>query len=175
MPYLQASQALETLYSAEQRKSQFASAAAVPILLNPPASSPHLSNLKSLHIYYQPSLESLRQLGTGWSHLVELSILYSSLAELSGLSSFSSLECLFLGYNCVETLSELMFHPRLRCLDLEGNMVRDIQELEYLSTIELLEWVELEGNPVMEGQGRQQVADKIGAKLHLEDRTVGQY
>lgn len=107
-----------------------------------------MTSLKSLHIYHT-SIDSLRQLGTGWCNLKELSIVYGRLADLSGLSSFCSLEFLFLGFNMITSLSDLMFHPSIKCIDLERNRIENAEEIEYLATIDKLEWVNLNHNPVM--------------------------
>ena len=91
----------------------------------------------------------MRQLGTGWSNLKELTIIYGTLSDLSGLSSFSSLEYLFVSYNKIESLSDLMFHPTIRCIDLEKNKIESIEEVEYLTTMDKLEYINLNSNPLM--------------------------
>lgn len=88
LPYLHSSDAISCLY--EKSKADKGSPEA---LINPPPNiSAHLlTNLKSLYLYYTP-IDSLRQLGTGWSNLKSLTVMCSAeLRDLSGLSIFPSL------------------------------------------------------------------------------------
>lgn len=115
LPYLHSSDAISHLYVRKSRENE----GKEEILYNPSGSldRSYMTSLKALHIYHT-NIESLRQLGTGWCNLKELSILYGKLVDLSGLSSFSSLEYLFLAFNQITSLSDLMFHPSIKCLDL---------------------------------------------------------
>ena len=58
--------------------------------------------------------------------------------DLSGLSSFSSLEELFVGFNQISSLSDVMFHPTIRCIDLERNKICNMEDVEYLATMDKL-------------------------------------
>lgn len=89
LPYLHSSDAIASIYERpkgfEKAKEQ--------ILINPPTNvNPHfLTNVKNLYLYYTP-IDTLRQLGTGWSNLKSLTIMCSDqLRDLSGLSIFPSL------------------------------------------------------------------------------------
>jgi Leucine-rich repeat (LRR) protein len=51
-------------------------------------------------------------------------------------------------YNRISDVSHLSYHQTLRSLDLEGNALAEIEQIEYLETVENLEYVNLEHNPV---------------------------
>lgn len=88
LPYLHSSDAISYLY--ERAKSDKANPEP---LINPPSSinASLLTSLKSLYLYYT-AIDSLRQLGTGWSNLKSLTVMCScELRDLSGLSIFPSL------------------------------------------------------------------------------------
>jgi len=71
----------------------------------------------------------LRDIGTGWSNLIQLSVYYGRLKDLSGLNAFPSLQYLHCPFNSISTLSDLMFHPTLLSIDLELNKISDISEV----------------------------------------------
>jgi Leucine-rich repeat (LRR) protein len=64
-------------------------------------------------------------MGTGWSNLLQLSIYYGKLKDLSGINAFPSLQYLNCPFNCIEAVSDVMFHPTLFSIDLEFNQVSD--------------------------------------------------
>ena len=132
MPYLHSSDAISHLHA---RRGPAQVEKETP-LFNPPASiEPHrLTSLRTLLFYHVP-LESLRQLGTGWGQLREISVVFGKLEDFSGLSSFCSLEYLFASFNQIGRLGDVMMHPTLRCIDLEGNKVEEIDEVEFLLTV----------------------------------------
>lgn len=55
--------------------------------------------------------------------------MYGRLIDLSGLSSFSSLEELFISFNQISSLSDVMFHPTIKCIDLERNKIDNMEEV----------------------------------------------
>lgn len=64
-------------------------------------------------------LDSLGQLGTGWSNLCSLTVTNSPLlTSLSSLSIFPSLQYLFVPFNNISEISGLMYHASLICVDL---------------------------------------------------------
>lgn len=77
------------------------------------------------------------------------------LKDLSGINGFLNLECLFASYNEIEILSDLAFNQNLRVVDLEGNMISNMDEVEYMLTIDNLEMVNLDYNPVMEERKKE--------------------
>ena len=77
------------------------------------------------------------------------------LKDLSGINGFLNLECLFASYNEIEILSDLAFNQNLRVVDLEGNMISNMDEVEYMLTIDNLEVVNLDYNPVMEERKKE--------------------
>jgi hypothetical protein len=165
LPYLHSSDAISSLYTRKKEEGKD------ELLFNPANTidNSYMTSLKSLHIYHT-AFDSLRQLGTGWCHLKELSIVYGRLADLSGLSSFCSLEFLFLGFNMIVSLSDLMFHPSIKCVDLERNRIENAEEIEYLATVDKLEWVNLNYNPVMRiKETRRIIQEKLGKMLEFED------
>jgi Leucine-rich repeat (LRR) protein len=86
-------------------------------LYNPPANNPYaLTKVKYLSIYYC-KIESLRDMGTGWSNLIQLSVYFGSLKDLSGLNAFPSLEYLNCPFNSISTISDLMFHSTMVSVD----------------------------------------------------------
>ena len=73
LPYLHSSDAIASLY--EKKKDQ--SNSQEPLLNPSPNISSHiLAGVKSLYLYYT-GIDSLRQLGTGWSNLKSLTIMCS--------------------------------------------------------------------------------------------------
>ena len=118
LPYLHSSDAIACLYERkkEDRNSQ------EPLLNPSPNIASHLlANVKNLYLYYT-GIDSVRQLGTGWSNLKSLTIMCSrNLRDLSGLSIFPSLEHLFVPNNCISEISDLMYHGTLKSIDLYGN------------------------------------------------------
>jgi hypothetical protein len=93
LPYLHSSDALNSLYCKQEKEEN-------KPLINPPPtiSANRLVQVKSLYLYYT-SIESLRQLGTGWSSLKSLTIMRSGLKDLGGSSIFPSLEYMFVSCN----------------------------------------------------------------------------
>jgi Leucine-rich repeat (LRR) protein len=88
-----------------------------------------LINLKGLYLYYT-ALDSVRQLGTGWCNLKNLTVMCSyQLKDLSGLSIFPTLQCLFVPHNNIADISDLMYHPILQCVDLEDNQIDSIEQV----------------------------------------------
>ena len=83
--------------------------------------------MKHIYLYYT-NIESLRQLGTGWSNLKSLSVFRSSeLRDLGGANIFPNLENLFVPHNNIREISDVMYHSSLRCIDVEDNLI-DLME-----------------------------------------------
>lgn len=133
--------------------------------------------MKSLYLYYT-GIDSVRQLGTGWSNLKSLTIMCSrQLRDLSGLSIFPSLEHLYCPFNQISDISDLMYHSSLRCVDLQANQLSSLDQVEYLYTLRQLEWVNLSANPI--SHSKQQfriIKENLGEKLEPDhDDRLHQY
>ncbi|KAM9376092.1 leucine-rich repeat-containing protein 56 [Pholidichthys leucotaenia] len=91
---------------------------------------------------------STRDLGTTLSHLQVLWMSRCCLQDIDGISTFSCLKELYLGYNNVSELSQIGMLENLQLLDLEGNDVDDLVQIQYLGLCSKLQTLTLEGNPV---------------------------
>lgn len=106
-------------------------------------------------------------MGTGW-RIKSLTVIGCKLKDLSGINGYLNLECLFAAYNEIEVLSDLAFNQTLRVIDLEGNHIQSLEEVEYLLTVENLEMLNLDYNPIMDSK-RKEVLGILERFLETED------
>ncbi|CAG9318368.1 unnamed protein product [Blepharisma stoltei] len=95
------------------------------------------------------SLESLRDLGTGWNELTILWVVRTGLVEFEGISAFPKLSELYAAFNAVTDLSCLMFNDTLQVLDIEGNQIGEWSQIEQLKYCDQLWSLNLESNPIV--------------------------
>ncbi|XP_050955843.1 leucine-rich repeat-containing protein 56 isoform X2 [Labeo rohita] len=93
-------------------------------------------------------ISSVRDLGTGLSHLQVLYLARCGLTDLEGISALSSLKELYVAFNSISDLSPVSLLEDLELLDLEENEVDDLAQLWYLGRCVKLRTLSLEGNPV---------------------------
>ncbi|KAF4095359.1 leucine-rich repeat-containing protein 56-like isoform X1 [Onychostoma macrolepis] len=93
-------------------------------------------------------ISSVRDLGTGLSHLQVLCLARCGLTDLEGISALSSLKELYVAFNSISDLSPVSLLEDLELLDLEENEVEDLAQLWYLGCCVKLRTLSLEGNPV---------------------------
>ncbi|KAI9355942.1 hypothetical protein DFJ73DRAFT_248853 [Zopfochytrium polystomum] len=106
-----------------------------------------LPNLQKLKLN-NGFIPSIRDIGSGYSHLTVLWMSRSQLVELDGIGSLPVLKELYLAYNEVSDLSSIGTMDCLEVLDLEGNLIADSDQLENLALCSSLVNLTLEGNPV---------------------------
>uniref|UniRef100_A0A8D0C8R3 Leucine rich repeat containing 56 n=1 Tax=Salvator merianae TaxID=96440 RepID=A0A8D0C8R3_SALMN len=105
----------------------------------------YLPNLKQLKLN-NSVLTSVRDLGTGLSHLQVLWMARCRLPDLDGISSCRSLKELYIAYNNIADLSQVSLLEHLEILDLEGNNVEDLGQIQYLGLCPKLSSLTVEGN-----------------------------
>ncbi|XP_043083177.1 leucine-rich repeat-containing protein 56-like isoform X2 [Puntigrus tetrazona] len=93
-------------------------------------------------------ISSVRDLGTGLSHLQVLCLARCGLTDLEGISALSSLKELYVAFNRISELSPVSLLEDLELLDLEENELEDLAQLWYLGRCVKLRTLSLEGNPV---------------------------
>ncbi|KAK2867515.1 hypothetical protein Q8A67_025632 [Cirrhinus molitorella] len=125
-------------------------------------------------------ISSVRDLGSGLSHLQVLNLARCGLTDLEGISALSSLKELYVAFNSISDLSPVSLLEDLELLDLEENEVEDLAQLWYLGRCVKLRTLSLEGNPVCthpapgasEVSGysyRSEVRDLIPQLIFLDD------
>lgn len=59
-----------------------------------------------------------------------------------------------------------MYHSSLRCVDLQDNKIDLIDQIEYLYTINYLEWVDISQNPITTVKEKYRIiSENLGNKM----------
>ncbi|CAG9333533.1 unnamed protein product [Blepharisma stoltei] len=114
-------------------------------------------------------IESLRDLGTGWSELRVLWVVRTGLVEFEGISGFPKLSELYAAFNAVTDLSCLMFNDSLQVLDIEGNQISEWSQIEQLNYCDQLYSLNLESNPVTKDPEYRSKCLKLLPQLQILD------
>ncbi|KAG2493071.1 hypothetical protein HYH03_008734 [Edaphochlamys debaryana] len=131
-----------------------------------------LPNLHELNLNGS-SLDSLRDLGTGFRLLQVLWVSRCGLRGLDGLNGLPALRELYAAYNDIADLSPVDACAFLEVLDLECNCVADPEAVLYLAACPNLQTLTLTGNPAAEVEGyRRAVCGELPALLSLDDEAV---
>jgi hypothetical protein len=119
------------------------------------------------------TLESLRDLGTGFRLLQILWVSRCGLRDLDGLSGLPALRELYAAYNDVSDLQPLDACADLEVLDMEGNCVADAEGLHYLTACRRLQTLTLAGNPLAEQPGYRGAVHAALPGVHsLDDEPI---
>lgn len=117
-------------------------------------------------------VRSIRDLGTGLTHLKVLWLSRVGLSELCGMSAMPVLEELYVSFNELDDLSSLGYHEKLQVLDLEGNNIASWSELENLDTLPELRELNLQGNPFCKEAYAKRVCELLPNVEMLDDQIV---
>lgn len=107
----------------------------------------YLSNLTCLRIE-KSSVSSLRDLGSYYPRVTELSITECLLEDLDGLTGFPNLSVLRLPCNKITNVDSCLLVPNLCHLDLERNRISTLNSMEWLALCPKLVSLILKDNPV---------------------------
>ncbi|KAI8804249.1 hypothetical protein BJ742DRAFT_776333 [Cladochytrium replicatum] len=112
-------------------------------------------------------IPQIRDLGSGFSNLRVLSMMFCNLVELDGIGSFTRLEELYVGGNDIVDLYPLSLLEHIRTIDLQNNAISDLDALEYLALCPELTHLTLKGNPL--GNSALRYKHEVAALLpHLK-------
>ncbi|GLI60531.1 hypothetical protein VaNZ11_002678 [Volvox africanus] len=131
-----------------------------------------LPNLVELNLNGS-TIDSLRDLGTGFRLLQVLWVSRCGLKALDGLNGLPSLRELYAAYNDITDLQPVDTCQHLEILDVECNCIPDTDAVLYLVSCSNLQTLTLAGNPAAEKQGYRQYVCAVLPSLHsLDDEPV---
>ncbi|GIL55440.1 hypothetical protein Vafri_10998 [Volvox africanus] len=131
-----------------------------------------LPNLVELNLNGS-TIDSLRDLGTGFRLLQVLWVSRCGLKALDGLNGLPSLRELYAAYNDITDLQPVDSCQHLEILDVECNCIPDTDAVLYLVSCSNLQTLTLAGNPAAEKQGyRQYVCGVLPSLQSLDDEPV---
>ncbi|KAJ9505838.1 hypothetical protein QJQ45_026021 [Haematococcus lacustris] len=118
-------------------------------------------------------LQSIRDLGTGFTQLHVLWVSRCGLTGLEGIGALPSLRELYASFNDISDLQPLDGSLQLEVLDLEGNCVAELDMCLYLSGCTMLQSLVLTGNPVTSlPDYRQAVRTALPSLSILDDQAT---
>ncbi|KAL6760989.1 hypothetical protein V8C86DRAFT_991250 [Haematococcus lacustris] len=118
-------------------------------------------------------LQSIRDLGTGFTQLHVLWVSRCGLTGLEGIGALPSLRELYASFNDIANLQPLDGSLQLEVLDLEGNCVAELDMCLYLSGCTMLQSLVLTGNPVTSlPDYRQAVRAALPSLSILDDQAT---
>ncbi|GIL85203.1 hypothetical protein Vretimale_10809 [Volvox reticuliferus] len=119
------------------------------------------------------TIDSLRDLGTGFQLLQVLWVSRCGLKALDGLNGLPSLRELYAAYNDITDLQPVDSCQHLEILDVECNCIPDTDAVLYLASCSNLQTLTLAGNPAAEKQGYRHYVCAVLPSLHfLDDEPV---
>ena len=131
------------------------------------------ASLISLNLSYNPQCQNLAGLAvSSLMNLRELVMTNNTLTSTHGLSHLTNLEVLNLSDNSIKKLSGLEMLGRLKVLILVHNNINNVIALRCLSCNELLERLDLRGNPVCDSQNYATVRNMMGEYLREMDGRI---
>ncbi|GLC43414.1 hypothetical protein PLESTF_001299400 [Pleodorina starrii] len=131
-----------------------------------------LPNLLELNLNGS-SLDSLRDVGTGFRLLQVLWVSRCGLKALDGLNGLPSLRELYAAYNDIADLQPVDSCQQLEILDVECNCIPDTDAVLYLAACANLQTLTMAGNPAADKPGyRQAICGALPSLHSLDDQPV---
>ncbi|KAG2448451.1 hypothetical protein HYH02_006343 [Chlamydomonas schloesseri] len=132
-----------------------------------------LPNLHELNLNGS-TLDSLRDLGTGFRLLQVLWVSRCGLRSLDGLNGLTALRELYAAYNDISDLQPVDCCPQLEVLDVECNCVQHVEDAaHYLAACPHLQTLSMAGNPAADQpRYRQALCAALPALTMLDDEPV---